>query len=405
MSAARGDVAPLQAAWQYFRDAAEEARIATEATDRFRNRPEHRAAAYHALIEAHSMAYDMAVAPRTDHPAINTRAWFLNTHTLGGTAGDLFHVTAICDGRHTYRLKGRVGDMKILVMQTMNTIFGGADQHQVTAADIAAMADAEGRFDIIVSATPQEGNWIALDPASPCNLLFIRRFYDDWYGDRGEIDIELVDGPIDHGDFDTAAVAERIRRGADLLLFLVKAWNIGIYDLYMSKNGGEKNQVAVVPGTEIASDFVGSPSTIYSWGIFDVADDEALILEYDAPDAGFWSVQIQSVWTKPINFLDHQSELNHRLAAVDADGKLRVVICNDDPGIANWLATVGHTEGTIVTRAYHARSVPAKPVATLVKLADLDRHLPAGTRRVTPEERAEALRVRRRGLLQMFGDL
>lgn len=399
------DVAMLQGAWQYFRDAAEDARIATEATERFASRTDHRASAYHGLLEAHSMAYDMAVAPRMDSPIINTRSWFHNTHTLGGTSGDLYHVTAVVDGRHRYRLSGRVGDMKILVMQTFNTIFGGEGQKQVTHADLAAMADADGRFEAILSAEPEEGNWIALDPKSSSNLLFIRRFYDDWYGDRGELDIELLSGPIDHGDNDVAATSRRIRNAADLLTFLVKMWNIDVYDLYLRHNGGIKNRVAVVPGTEIASDTAGSPNTIYSWGIFDLKDDEALLIETDAPEAGFWSYQIQNVWTKPINYLDHQSEINQRIAAVDSDGKFRAVISHKDPGIANWLDTDGHKEGTIVGRAYHAREVPSQPTVTLIKAAEIDRHLPADTRRVTPEERAKAMRVRRKGILQMFGDL
>lgn len=405
MSDDQNGLSALHAAWDHFRDTVEEGRKAVEATERFRTRADHRASAYHGLMEAYSMAYDMAVAPRMDHPTINTRTWFQNAHTLGGTSGDLYHVTAVADGRHRYRLSGRVGEAKTLVMQTFNTLFGGPGQTQVATADLAAMADKDGRFEAILSATPEEGNWIALDPNAEFSCVFIRRFYDNWYADRGELDIELLDGPIDNGDSDPIAMAGRIRRAADLYTFLVKVWNIDIYDLYLRKNDGRKNSVAVVPGTEIASDSAGSPSTIYTWGIFDLQDDEALLIETDTPDAHFWSYQIQNVWTKPINYLDHQSEINQRIAAIDADGKFRTVICLKDPGIANWLDPDGQKEGTIVGRAYHPQKTPSQPVVTLIKAADIDAHLPATTRRVTPEERAAAMKVRRKGLLQLFGDL
>ncbi len=402
---ADGDVRVLHEAWAYFREAAERARLAVEETERFRGRADHRASAYHGLLEAHSMAYDMAVAPRMDHPVINTRAWFHNSHTLGGTSGDLYHVCAVVDGRHSYRLSGRVGGMKILVMQIFNTILGGAGQRQVTHADLAAMAGADGRFEVILSATPRDGHWLALDEQSRCNFVFIRRFHDDWYVDRGELDIELLDGPVDNGDTDAAAMAGRIRRAADLMTFLVKVWNIDIYDLYLRKNDGRKNRLAVVPGSEIAADAAGSPNTIYSWGVFDIQEDEALLIECDAPRAGFWSYQIQNVWTKPINYLDHQSEINQRLAAIDADGKFRAVICLKDPGIANWLDPDGHREGTIVGRAYHAATRPEQPVVRLIKAAALEAYLPPGTKRTTPAARRRAMQLRRKGLLRMFGDL
>jgi len=394
----------LQDAWSAYGAAVERARLAMERTPRFKERPEHRATAYLSLAEAQSMAYNFAVAPRMDCPVINTRAWYHNVHTLGGTSADLFHVCASVHGRHTYRLFGRIGDLKVMVMQVFNTILGGPGQKQVGNTDLAKMADSHGNFELILSATVHKGNWIPLDPSSDFNFLFIRRFFDDWYGDRGTLDIELLDGPVDNKDRDEAAMARRILLAADSLIFLVEKWNIGIYDLYLSHNGGRKNSVAVVPGSEIASDSAGSPSTIYTWGVFDINEDEALIIEMEVPRAAFWSLQIQDVWTKPINYLNHQSDINQRHAAIDRDGKFRAVICLTDPGVANWLDTDGHKEGTIVGRAYIAQAKPATPVVKLIKLKDLSGHLPADTRYLTPEHRQAALKLRRNGLLKMFGD-
>jgi hypothetical protein len=395
----------LENAWFAYNAAVEKARLAMEATPRFKDRTDHRATAYYSLAEAQSMAYGLALATRMDHPLINTRSWYHNSHTLGGTSADLYHVSAAVDGRHTYRLFGRVGDMKVLVMQVFNTIMGGAGQKQLINVDLAKMADAKGNFEAILSAERRGGNWIPIDPKSDFNFLFIRRFFDDWYGDRGTLDIELLDGPIDNDDLDEAAMAARMVRAADILTFLVERWNIGVYDLYLSRNNGKKNSVVVVPGSEIASDTAGSPNTIYTWGVFDIEDDEALIVESEVPQAGFWSLQIQDVWTRPINYLDHQSDINQKRAVIDSDGKFRAVICLTDPGVANWLDTDGHKEGTIVGRAYHARVTPPLPKVVLTKLKDLEKHLPSDTKYVTPEQRHAAIKLRRNGLLRMFGDI
>jgi hypothetical protein len=394
----------LRDAWSTYNEAIESARLAVEATPRFKERTDHRATAYHSLAEAQSMAYGFAIAPRMDSPLIDTRAWYHHVHTLGGTSADLYHVTASVDGRHTYRLFGRIGDLKVLVMQVFNTILGGAGQKQLVDADLAKLCDANGNFEVILSAKPHNGNWIPLDSSSDFNFIFIRRFFDDWNGDRGALDIELLDGPVDNQDLDEAAMARRIRRASDSLTFLVKRWNIGIYDLYMSRNNGSKNKVAVVSGSEIASDSAGSPSTFYTWGVFDILDDEALIIEYPVPQAAFWSLQIQDVWTKPINYLDHQSDINQRHAVIDSDAKFRAVICHKDPGVTNWLDTDGHKEGTIVGRAYLAQTKPATPIVKLIKVQDIKNNLPADTQYMSQDQRQAAMKLRRNGLLRMFGD-
>lgn len=394
----------LRDAWQVYNSAVERARLAMESTPRFTGRRDHRAAAYASLAEAQSMAYTFAIAPRMDHPVINTRAWYHNVHTLGGTSANLYHVSANVDGSHRYRLSGRLGDVKVLVMQVFNTNLGGPGQKQVINVDLTKMADADGKFEAILSAKPETGNWIPLDGGSDLNFLFIRRFYDEWYGDRGALDIELLDGPINNNDFDEFTVARRILRSAEILMYLVEQWNIGIYNLYLSSNSGIKNSLALVPGNDIASTSAGSPSTIYTFGVFAIEEDEALIIEIDEPDALFWSLQIQDAWTRPINYLDHQSDINGKQAVIDRDGKFRAVICVEDPGVANWLDPDGRLEGTIVGRAYHPQGSPRDPTIRRVKVNELKRQLPDDTTYVTPAQRREAMKFRRNGLLKMFGD-
>lgn len=398
------ETAALRNAWQAYNAATENARLSTEATQRFRDRPEHRATAYRSIIEAQAMAYNWAVAPRMDHPLINTRTWYHDVHTLGGTSADLYHVGVIVDPRRTYRLFGRVGDMKIFVMQVFNTILGGDGQKQLANIDLAEMAGPDGSFELILGGEQRPGAWAPLDPGADLNFLFVRRFFYDWSGDRGSLDIELLDGPVDNRDLDQSVMARRIERAAETLTFLVDKWNIGFYDLVLSRNDGRKNAVVVVPGNDIASDTAGSPSTIYTWAIYEIQSDEALIIEADMPQARFWSVEALDVWTKPIDFLHRQSDINGKHMIIDNDGKYRAVLSFEDPGVANWLDSGGRQEGIIVGRAYHPEGTPTAPTLKIVKTSELRNHLPQETSYVTPEQRRSALKFRRNSLLQMFGD-
>jgi hypothetical protein len=395
----------LTAAWDTYYKAIETARLMMEDTPRFRDFPDTRATMYYSLAEAQAMAYNLAIAPRMDVPMVHTHGWYHYYFTLGGTSPDFYNVFLYLDGRRTYRLKGRMGDLELLVLQGYTHLLGHAESKLLGNFDIGEMKHGANRtFDVIISANKHAGNWIPMDANSDYNFFFARRVAHDWYKDMGELDVEMIDGPVASTDTDEQVMAKRVLLARDILMYLVKTWNIDIHDHYRAACGGEWNQVAIVPGGDMAEDFMGSPSTVYGLGVFKLKDHEALIIEFDVPNAGYWSVQLHDVWCKPMDFINYQTDVNMSRVAIDGDGKWRAVIALSDPGISNWLNPVGRHEGNIVFRAYHSRALPAKPVTRLVNAAELKKEMPADTKWVTAAERKAQLTYRRKGWLGMYGE-
>jgi len=62
--------------------------------------------------------------------------------------------------------------------------------------------------------------------------------------------------------------------------------------------------------------------------------------------------------------------LNKFNARYEADGRLKLVIAAQDPGIGNFIDTAGHSEGGMILRWVHAKTHP-EPVCRVVKLASL----------------------------------
>jgi hypothetical protein len=400
----RKETLTLEAAWSAYEAAVTKGRAELEATNRFRNNPECRATAYHALVEAQAMAYTFAIAPRLDAPQIHSQAWFSYFYTLGGTSPDLRNGVLILDGKRTYKVRGRFGGLKLILMQVFSHLLGHPRSKMLTNVDFSTLdLEPDGAFECTLSANRQSKNWIPLDPDSDFNFIFLRRIYDDWYCDRGELDIVAVGDPILQNDLDEGTMARRLEAAAYFLDFLISQWTIGIYDLYLSKNDGHKNRVCTVPGKTIATDFIGSPSTDYFFGVFEIAADEALIIECEKPQAGYWSMQVMDVWCKPYDFVHRQTDVNMSRIFIDRDGRCRYVVSVTDPGFANWLDPAGRREGIITGRNYHSKSVPASPTTKRVELADLRKHLPADTSYVTPQQRSAALEYRTRGYAKMYG--
>lgn len=121
------------------------------------------------------------------------------------------------------------------------------------------------------------------------------------------------------------------------------------------------------------------------------------MIEWDAPDSAYWSIQLGTVWSRPLDSMHRQTDINMARAVLDADGRFRVVICPDDPGVPNWLDPYGNLEGTMVVRNYRDPTATTPPAVRVVKAAEPRSVLPPETPIVTPDDRRQALARRRAG--------
>lgn len=399
----------LEKAWQRFHAMMEAIRVDTEATDRFQDTPQHRAKAYHLLFEIQAMAYNFAIAPRLRDPRVQVLSgWHSDFYTQGQNCPDFLYGVIILDGRQNYRMTGRVGDLAMTLIQVHDGLTGSSGTKQIGNYDLDDFDIApDGSYEILLGAEQQEGNWIPLDASrGGYQMVFVRRALLDFNGDRGEMRVEFIAPPAsdayDFEEFDEEALAARIDTATGWARYLCDRYNIGLYDRYLKDSGYQKNVMALLP--RLTTSQVGSPLSEYAMGIFELADDEGLLVELDAiPDGPYWSFQSGDVWSRSLHFTHRQSSLNNGQLAIDSDGHCRVIVSKRDPGVANWIDTVGRDEGVICFRNYRSHVQP-NITARRISLADLDSLLPADTRKVTPEERQETIAYRRAGYRKSLGE-
>jgi hypothetical protein len=137
----------------------------------------------------------------------------------------------------------------------------------------------------------------------------------------------------------------------------------------------------------------GWKSLKYGKGIYQCAEDEALIIEVKLPKSYYWSIQLCSHFWEARDYHLRQTSLNGHQAVIDEDGIFRAVISHRDPGVENWLDAGGHNQGLLAIRYYEPDSTPI-PSVRRVKLADLRDALPSSTPAVSAEERQLSLRDR-----------
>jgi hypothetical protein len=400
------NMSEIEQSWQRYLATLEELRGQIQSSDQYLATPDQRPMAIHALLEAQAIAYNFAMAPDRAHPRIfRNTAWQTELYTMGGNGPDFDYRTTFIDGRHSYRLSGNVRDSRVILAQLSGALPGSG------AGKIARNYDFEefllgndGSFTIILSAERREGNWIELDPAAPYQWLLFRPTMDNWHSQPADIFIERIDGAVGDcraQDFTAETVANRIDMAAAYIRYMVEEWAINFYQRTL-KNAGGTNRFSELT-TEIAGE-VGSPTAQYFMGVFDLADDEALLVELPTrPEGAYWGFQVFDVWLRSLDFRTRQSALNEEQLLTDDDGHLRLVVSKRDPGVANWLDTAGLDRGQILLRNYRTPR-KAEISARVVAFDAIDRELPPSVARVTPEQREIAIRERTDAYLRRHGE-
>lgn len=398
----------LRQAWQSYHSAVDEMRFSLEKSSMFLN-PRYRAKAFHVMMEIQAIAYCMTIAPRLTTPRIHTNSgWHDDLFSLGLVGPDWHYGLMYLDGTQTYRLKGRKGENKLLLLQVCSESLGVEGHKTIGMYDFDETVDfaPDGSYEIILGGPKKERNWFALDEKVDWNLLYIRtqimKFGNE---DIGTYRIERVSpvGPeyYEREEFDEAEMAKRIHRAEMLMRIYIREFSIGIYDFARAGAQGEVNKMSLQPGLTFVG---GSSFARYAQGVFSIQDDEALIIEFErAPDSPYWGIMLGDTWSRALPFSRYQTSLSDSQTKRDADGAYRFVLSIRDPGVANWLDPTGHNDGEIFFRNYLTMDTIV-PSVRKVKLSDVMANLPADTATVTPAQRQAALAYRREGFVKLYGE-
>jgi hypothetical protein len=308
--------------------------------------------------------------------------------TWGMECPDCIYTRAVLRGGESYRLFGNRGTARYVGLQTMNGIAATANE-LVDELDV----DADGNFEVVLSPDERPSNWMRIEGDHP--TLTVRHFFYDWDTEvASSLHIERLGDAVDsNGDsLDPAAAVSRqlVALGDfvhDNLAFFLQ------FGAAAPPNGF----LPPIDRTDIGAAAENRPVI----GRWELHPDEALIVEVEPPEGIYWSFSIGNPWWETIHYGRHQSSLNAHQAAVDSDGVVRVVLCEPDPGIANWLDTAGHSNGPIILRCVRTKTAPT-PSTRVVPFEQVHAELPSDTATVDAEERASILAGRRKAVRERF---
>jgi hypothetical protein len=126
---------------------------------------------------------------------------------------------------------------------------------------------------------------------------------------------------------------------------------------------------------EMSNRFGGLKDIAYYHSYWRLADDEALVIEATPPRCDHWNFQLNNHWMESLDYRFHRIHVNSALAATRPDGSIRVIVAHTDPGLPNWIETIGHRFGTMCFRWVRPEMPegvePPVPSCRVVKHAEL----------------------------------
>jgi hypothetical protein len=295
-------------------------------------------------------------------------------------------------GDECYEIRGRVGEHRMT-----ENYFTLWDAHMGTIDVLngrTMQVDSDGSFTITVDAEPAGGRPNHVRTTPEAHEFYIRDVLLDWGRDDPNcFEVQRLGGPAGTG---ARTLDEQAEATAAMMAY------------FGDFTGKLSHGVYKMPANRFnlawSADKVGAMrNQVYVMGRFDLAPDEAFVVDLSDGGAEYFTVPLSNIWGTTLDIIDRTGSLNKAQSVPNEDGTYTYVIAPTDPGVANWIDSDGLREAILTLRmAEFGEAGPREDLGARGRVVKLDRldaevpHLP----RVSPEQRAALLSDRRAAYLR-----
>lgn len=293
---------------------------------------------------------------------------------LLGDNPDAIYYETLVSPQYSYRIRGNVAgatytSFTVELERDKNTL----GKLGATLNDTEFETDADGNFDIVVSATRHKGNWLRLDTGA---VSIATRHYFELEHSVGRdqmkhipMAIERIDEPTPTPAPTDASVAAGIRRAANWLDNNVQPPNPEQAPAWVSR---VPNQFPA-PVIDDSNSNVGyaAKDNTYSMAPWVLNPEQALVIRGRYPRCRFASMVMWNQFMQTLDYRYRPVSINRRQTQLEKDGSFRIVVAHQDPGLPNWVDTEGRLFGIMFWRFLLAEEAIQPLQTEVVALSEL----------------------------------
>lgn len=287
------------------------------------------------------------------------------TVKLGADNPDNYYQTACISGEYEYLISGTRNTVHYLGFGTQMGNYGQGGgmppSGYLEASEIEINDD--GTFEIIVSCKKQDKNWLPMKPESGC-LIVRQTFLDRETEVPADLIIERIGGPNEPAHVTPQAIDEGLKSASTLV-----AGASLLFAKWARDFKAHSNELPLF-SPEVSNAAGGDPNIIYYHSHWALGPDEVLVIDAMPPECEHWNFQLNNYWMESLDYRHFIIHTNKHLASYRPDGSVRIVVAHKDPGVPNWINTVGHESGTMCFRWIRAKEHP-QPQTRVVKYLDI----------------------------------
>ncbi|HPG27509.1 MAG TPA: DUF1214 domain-containing protein [Myxococcota bacterium] len=287
------------------------------------------------------------------------------TAKIGADNPDNYYQHAVISGECEYRIRGVRNTVHYLDFGTQSEGVASTGESRqaghLDAKDLEIGPD--GRFEILLSCEEKPGNWLRMTPETT-QLIVRQTFLDRDTEKPADLVIERIGGDGKPATLTPEALDAGLQRAQGLV--------VGCAALFSTWAKGFQAHTNELPKFDdsISMGAGGDPNICYYHSYWSLGPEEALVIEVTPPECDSWNFQLDNHWMESLDYRYYRIHVNKHTATYEPDGSVRIVVAHEDPGVPNWIHTVGHRQGTMCFRWIRADEHP-QPRTRVVKRSEL----------------------------------
>lgn len=302
---------------------------------------------------------------RPEHPQLICTCH--ETIKIVGENPDNHYLGASLDGKYDYRIWGTRGEAKWISFNLFSGagFGGGGPGTGATLHEEQMHIEPDGSFEVVISQREHAGNWLRSE-ADTRSIAVRQTFLDKRAQRHADLHIERLDAEQSPPE---PLTPDELNTGLVIVGHYVKIV-AGIGAQWAVRQAQWPNVFTDEAEDEFTDKFK-DPQIKWHQAYFDLADDEALVVECTPPACEYWMIALHNHWMETLDYVNHQATLNCHSAVLEPDGSARFVVAVRDPGVPNWLDTASHHRGTVGVRWVGPDVIDVLPTTRVVKLMSL----------------------------------